>query len=355
MSSNHHTSLFHLRYPIIQAPMAGASTPEMAAAVSNAGGLGSLAAAYSTPQQIREMVARTRQLTDQPFNVNLFAIEFPPAPEDVSAALALVAPFYQELGLGEPTRPFAGTTFTEQAEVLLELEIPVFSFTFGVPSPAIMQAFKTKGTQIIGTATTVAEGMILEKAGVDAIVAQGSEAGAHRGTFHHPFEQAMVSTMALVPQLARSVSVPVIASGGIMNGQGIRAALELGASAVQLGTAFLVCPESSIPECYKQAVQNATDDSTQITRAFSGRPARGIRNRFMLAGESQPEAVLAFPWQNNLTRPMRNAAAKANNPEMLSLWAGQAASLARPMKAADLVKILASEAGFTAVEGGYAP
>ena len=346
MSSTDFTSLCNVRYPIIQAPMAGASTPEMAAAVSNAGGLGSLAAAYSTPDQIREMVARMRQLTDQPFNVNLFAIEFPPAPEDVSAALALVAPFYQELGIGKPERPVAGPTFEEQARVLIELEIPIFSFTFGVPSPAILQAFKSKGIKIIGTATTVAEGKILKAAGVDAIVAQGSEAGAHRGTFNHPFEQAMVSTIALAPQMARSVSLPVIASGGIMNGKGIRAALELGAAAVQLGTAFLVCPESSIPECYKKAVLNATDDSTRITRAFSGRPARGIHNHFMRAGEAHPEAVLAFPWQNNLTRPMRNAAARTNNPEMLSLWAGQAAALARPMKAADLVKTLAREAGW---------
>jgi len=345
MSSNDFASLSHVRYPLIQAPMAGASTPEMAAAVSNAGGLGSLAAAYSTPAQIREMVARARQLTDKPFSVNLFAIEFPPGPEDISAALALVAPYYQELGIGKPERPVAGTTFDEQAQALIELNIPIFSFTFGVPSPEILRAFKAKGTKLIGTATTVAEGKILEAAGVDAIVAQGSEAGAHRGTFNHPFEQAMVSTMALVPQLVRSVSVPVIASGGIMHGKGIRAALELGAAAVQLGTAFLVCPESSIPECYKKAVLAATDDSTQITRAFSGRPARGIRNRFMLEGESHPEAILAFPWQNNLTRPMRNAAAKANNPEMLSLWAGQAAALARPMKAADLVKTLVSEAG----------
>jgi len=346
MNSNHFSSLFNVRYPIIQAPMAGASTPEMAAAVANAGGLGSLAAGYSTPAQITEMVARLRQLTDRPFNVNLFPIEFPPAPQDISAALALVAPFYQELGIGKPERPSSGPTFEEQAQALIELDIPIFSFTFGVPSPTILQAFKAKGTKIIGTATTVAEGKILETAGVDAIVAQGSEAGAHRGTFNHPFEQAMVSTMALVPQLVRSISLPVIASGGIMDGKGIRAALELGASAVQLGTAFLVCPESSIPECYKKAVLNATDDSTQITRAFSGRAARGIRNRFMLEGEAHPEAILAFPWHNNLTRPMRNAAAKANNPEMLSLWAGQAASLARPMKAADLLATLASEAGW---------
>lgn len=346
MRNSDFTSLFNVRYPMIQAPMAGASTPEMAAAVSNAGGLGSLAAAYSTPAQIREMVARIRQLTDKPFNVNLFAIEFPPPPEDVSSALALVTPFYEELGIAKPERPTAGPTFEEQVQVLIELNVPVFSFTFGVPSTSVLHAFKAKGTKIIGTATTVAEGKILEAAGVDAIVAQGSEAGAHRGTFNHPFEQAMVSTMALVPQLVRSVSLPVIASGGIMNGGGIRAALELGAVAVQLGTAFLVCPESSIPESYKKAILTATDDSTQITRTFSGRPARGIRNRFMLEGDSHPEAILAFPWQNTLTRPLRNAAAKANNPAMLSLWAGQAAALARPMKAADLVKILVSEAGW---------
>lgn len=342
-----HKSVLEVRWPIVLAPMAGGSgSPELAAAVSNAGGMGSLGAGYLNAQQIKETVARLRELTSRPFNLNLFAIEFPSPPADISAAVNLLEPFHRELGLEEPTMPPSPPTFPEQVRAALELDLPVFSFTFGVPERQIIEAFRAKGTRVLGTATTVAEGKILEAAGVHAIVAQGSEAGAHRGTFNHPFEEAMVSTMALVRQLVRAVSIPVIASGGIMDGAGIRAALELGAVAVQMGTAFLVCPESGTPDCYKKAILSATDDSTHITHAFSGRPARGIRNRFLRAGVEHPQAILAYPWQNALTQKMRRAAAQANNPEMLSLWAGQAAGLARPMPAAELVQTLVREAGW---------
>ena len=334
-----------VRWPIIQAPMAGqAASPELVAAVSNAGGLGSLGAGYMSPQQISEAIARIRQLTDRPFNINLFAIEFPPAPPDISAAIRMLEPFHVELGLPAPVVPPLKASFAEQVRAVLDARVPIFSFTFGVPDGEILQAFRTQGAKVLGTATTVQEGKILEAAGVDGIVAQGSEAGAHRGTFAVPFEQGMVSTLALVPQLARALRVPVIASGGIMDGRGIRAALDLGAAGAQMGTAFLVCPEAGIPEAYRQAILSATDDCTEITRAFSGRPARGIRNRFLRAGAAQPEALLPYPWQNNLTGAMRAAAAKGGNHEMLSLWAGQGAPMARPMPAADLVRTLAQEA-----------
>ena len=188
---------------------------------------------------------------------------------------------------------------------------------------------------VIGTATTVEEAVALEAAGVDAIVAQGSEAGAHRGTFAVAFEAAMIGTMALVPQVVRAVGIPVIASGGIMNGDGIAAALSLGASAVQMGTAFLTCHESGAPESYKQAVLGTREHQTRVTRAFSGRPARGIVNRFMEEVESVAGAILPYPLQNALTRPLRASAAKQDRSEFLSLWAGQGLRLARRESAAD--------------------
>jgi nitronate monooxygenase len=235
--------------------------------------------------------------------------------------------------------------FQAQARAVLEAEVPIFSFTMGVPSRDLIAAFKARGTKVVGTATTVREAVVLSEAGVDAVAAQGSEAGAHRGTFLGSFEEAMISTLALVPQIQRAVSVPVIAAGGIMNGAGIRAVLTLGASAAMLGTAFLVCPEAGTAACYKAAVLAASGESTALTRAFSGRPARGIRNRFMAAADSKPGAVLPFPWQNAATRPLRAAAAKAGRADLLSLWAGQGAPLARAMPAAELVGTLVNEAG----------
>ena len=197
----------------------------------------------------------------------------------------------------------------------------------------------------MGTATTVDEAVILEKAGVDAIVAQGSEAGGHRGTFNSTFEAGMIGTISLVPQIVDAVTVPVIASGGIMDGRGIAAALGLGGSAVQLGTAFLTCNEAGTPPCYKRAILNAGEHQTRITRAFSGRPARGIVNRFMTEVESSDltEAVLPFPLQNAITRPLRTAAAKLDRAEFLSLWAGQGTRLARRLPAAELVARLVAE------------
>ena len=196
---------------------------------------------------------------------------------------------------------------------------------------------------VIGTATTVGEAVSLETAGVDAIVTQGSEAGGHRGTFAGTFEAGLVGTMALVPQVVDAVKVPVIASGGIMDGRGIAAALALGASAVQMGTAFLTCHEAGIPDAYKEAILRAHEDETRLTRAFSGRPARGIVNRFMTEIDRTPESILSFPLQNALTRPLRSEAARQGRAELLSLWAGQAARLARRQSAADLVARLALE------------
>jgi nitronate monooxygenase len=338
----------NLQHPIVQAPMAGGGdTPDLVAAVSNAGGIGFVGAAYSTPEQIAALGRAVREKTARPFGVNLFApLPVPPAVDNAQAAVERVAPFYAELGLPVPTVPeLPRTSFSEQVAACLEMGAAAFSFTFGVlPSDAIA-AVKQRGLFLIGTATTVDEALALEKTGVDAIVAQGSEAGGHRGTFLGDFNAAMIGTIALVPQMADVVRVPVIASGGIMDGRGIAAALALGASAVQLGTAFLTCNESGICEGYKATLLDAREDETRITQAFSGRPARGIVNRFMRTVESgdASEAILPFPLQNVLTRPLRTAATKQNRPEYLNLWAGQGVRLARRQSAADLLTRLVAE------------
>ncbi len=342
--------IFGARYPIIQAPMAGGvTTPEMVAAVSNAGGLGSLASGYSSPPAIAAEIARVRALTARPFAVNLFAIDVPALDRDPGPMLALLARYHGELGLPAPALPEPpekpGERFAEQAAAVLAARVPVLSFTFGIPAPDWLAAFRAAGTRLAGTATTVREAELLAAAGVDAVILQGAEAGAHRGTFDRPFEESMVPAMALLRQAAGAVRLPLIASGGIMDGAGIRAALAAGAAAVQMGTAFIPCPESAAAAVYKQAVLAAAEDTTAVTRAFSGRPARGIRNRFMSEIEPHAADILPYPWQNAATRALRAAAGRAGRPELLSLWAGQNARQARQMPAAELVAVLAREAG----------
>jgi nitronate monooxygenase len=333
---------------VIQAPLAGGGdTPALVAAVSNAGALGFIGAAYLSPAQIHETGREVRARTSQPFGINLFAPMKPPAPpRDANAALRKVAPFFAELGLSAPSVPTgAGDSFEEQLAAALEIGASFFSFTFGVLPAAATHAIKSHGLFLIGTATTVDEAVALEKAGVDALVAQGSEAGGHRGTFSANFSAGLVGTMSLVPQIVDAVKVPVIASGGIMDGRGIVAAMALGATAVQMGTAFLTCDEAGVPEAYKQAILNAREDQTRITRAFSGRPARGIVNRFMTEVEKDglPDDILPFPLQNQLTRPLRTLAAQQGSAEFLSLWAGQGVRLARRQPAAELIARLKDE------------
>ena len=339
------TKVLGIEHPVIQAGMAGgATTPGLVAAVSEAGGLGTLGAAYMAPDAIRGAVAEVRSLTDRPFAVNLFVPEaFDPSLYDPREVNAPLARYREELGIEAPGEvgDFV-QPFEDQLAVVLEERIPVFSFTFGIPEEAQFSALKEVGTVLVGTATTVREGLVLEERGVDAVVGQGSEAGGHRGTFIGDFESALVGTMALVPQLADSLSVPVVAAGGIMDGRGLAAALVLGAEGVQMGTAFLPCPESGIHPKYKEAVLAAKSEETSLTRAFSGKPARGIRNRFM--EEMDEQEVPAYPVQNAYTKDIRAAAAKEDRIEFLSLWAGQAAGLGRAVPAAEVVESTAREA-----------
>ncbi len=345
-----HTGLMRrlqLAVPIVQAPMAGGGdTPALVAAVSEAGGLGFIGAAYLSPEHIGRAAAEVRRLTPRPFGINLFAPTADPAPpRDLDTALERVAPYFADLGLDPPAAPSPAErepAFRAQIDAVLASGAAAFSFTFGLLPPDV-HALVTRRMVVIGTATTVDEARALEAAGADAVVAQGSEAGGHRGSFAADFAAGLIGTIALVPQVVDAVTIPVIASGGIMDGRGIAAALALGADAAQMGTAFLACDEAGVPDCYKAELLRGREDATRITRAFSGRPARGLVNRFMRELDAAPDAILPFPLQNDLTRPMRRAAAAAGRAEFLSLWAGQGVRLARRLPAAELMKRLVAE------------
>ncbi len=346
MRSNALTQQLGIEHPIVQGPMAGGgSSPELVIAASHAGALGSLGAAYLDDAQIRAAVQTIRAATDRPFGINLFAPQpVPELPADTSAAVELIASYSRDLGIDAPAVPQPQEDpFSRQIEAVIDLKPALFSFTFGQVSREILARCRAAGILTAGTATTVEEARMLEADGVDAVIAQGMEAGGHRGTFLVPFEDAQVGTLALVPQVASAVSIPVIAAGGIMDGRGIAAALVLGAQAAQMGTAFLACHEAGVPDAYKALLGNAQAEQTRVTRAFSGRPARGIVNSFMADGDALGDQLLPYPLQNALTRPMRTAGGKQGRTDVLSLWAGQGASLARRLPAAELVEHLARE------------
>jgi nitronate monooxygenase len=335
-----------IEHPILLAPMAGSGgTPELAAAVSNAGGLGAWGGAYAKPEEIAATIRRMRQLTPRPFNINLFAGGYAETNTiDPEPMLKIIGEAHAALGLPPPVLPpRPKSPFAEQLEAVLEERPPVFSFTFDLPSSDQIAVLKQRDIVVVGTATTVIEARELADAGVDAIVAQGAEAGAHRGSFAAPFEDSMVPLAALVRGIRGAVDAPVIASGGLMDGRDIAAALALGAAAVQLGTAFLPCPESGAPAAYKRALLDAKSDMTVITRAFSGRPARGIKNTFISMVDARLDAILPFRQQNDLTRPMRNAAGAQGAGGYMSLWAGQGVARSREMPAAQLVARLLEE------------
>ena len=326
--------------PVVLAPMGGGpSTPELTAAVSNAGGLGSLAAAYSSPEKIRQDVSRVRALTERPFAVNLFSPQsLEPLRGNVDEVTAFLQQFHERLGLAPPQlAKQPNENFDQQLDAIVEMKPPIVSFTFGLLPPEAVARLKSESIFLIGTATTVDEARQLEDSGVDAVVAQGSEAGAHRGTFSVRAEDALIGTAALIPQTVDSVKIPVIASGGIMEGRGIVAALALGACAVQMGTAFLAAKEAGTSPAYRAALLKAREDQTTTTRAFSGRMARGIRNEFIESWNDAGMAHLSYPWQNALTQSMRRAASEARQAGLLSLWAGQGVGLIREGSAQELI------------------
>jgi nitronate monooxygenase len=320
--------------------------------VSAAGGLGTFAIAALGPGEIGPAIAGVRAQTDAPFGVNLLmAPRASPDAAELDRALARLAPWYQALGAPLPAAPnqFA-QDFDAQFAAVVEAAPPMASFTFSILTARQVRALQAAGTYVVGTATTVAEARAWAAAGADGVCAQGFEAGGHRGHFLAEVEASLVGTMALVGAIRAAVDLPVIAAGGIMDGRGVAAALALGASAVQMGTAFLLADEAVTPAPWRAAVATAGDDATRLTRAFTGRHARGIENRFMREMKSVQDDVPAYPVQNRLTQPLRAAATAAGDPEMISLWAGQAVSLARPGAAGDMVRRWWAEAGQAARE-----
>lgn len=339
------TSQLGIDHPIVQAPLGGVPTNALVAAVSAAGGLGSLGAAYLSPQAIGEAVQEIRSRTDRPFAVNLFAGGYDPrVGADAARMLAILGDVHARLGLPPPEVPvLPPDPFPAQLEVVLEARPAVFSFTFGIPDARSLGRLRAAGIRSWGTATTVREGRLLAAAGVDGIVAQGTEAGGHRGTFAEPVAAGLVPTLELVRRMGREVALPIVAAGGIMDGRDVAAVIRAGAAAAALGTAFLVCPECGTSEPYRKAILAARGDPTVLTRAFSGRTARGLRNGFIERVHADEGAILPFPLQNALTRPMRMAAAKRGEPDFLSLWAGTGVARARVMPAAELVATLVDE------------
>lgn len=331
-------------HPIVLAGLAGGpGSPELVAAVSAAGGLGTLGGAYMSPSALDGAMAAIRGLTDRPYAVNLFLPERPAVPESAIAEMnARLDGYRRELGIPlSPEVTAFAEDFEAQLAVVLSARPAIVSFTFGCPDPALVTQLHGAGIQVWGTATRVGEAVAIEAAGADAVTVQGVEAGGHRGTFPGATDPR-IGTMALVPQVVDRVRLPVIAAGGLMDGRGIAAALALGAAGAQLGTAFLAATEAGTHPAHQAAVLAADDTATTLTRAFSGRWARGVRNRFVTEWEDQD--VLPFPIQNALTRDIRQAAARQNRPELLSLWAGQAAGMTRRASARELIEAWAAEA-----------
>jgi len=335
---------------LIQAPLGGGpSTPELVAAASNAGVLGSLGAAYMSPFDLENAINAIRQLTSRPFGVNLFAPAPAPqlSPAQIEAALDATRPYRSELDLQDPAvKPPFHENFANQFAVILNLKPAVFSFTFGLLDQSVIDDCRRRGIITMGTANTVDEGLALQESGVDAVVAQGAEAGGHRGQFSVEMTGDIIDTIgtfALTRSMVSALRIPVIASGGIMDGSGIAAALTLGAQAAHLGTAFLLCDEAGTSPAYRKALQSARSGDTRLTRAFSGRWARGLDNRFMREMAQHDNAVLPYPAQNAFTRDIRKKAAQLGRVEYLSLWAGQGVGLIRQMKAAELVQTLLNE------------
>lgn len=335
-----------IQFPIIQAPMAGGiTTPALVAAVSDAGGLGSLGAGYMPADGIQKAIRQIRTLTAKPFSINLFIpTEHHATLDDLKKAGASIERAAAELKvkIALPNKHFV-PNFEEQMEVIFQEKVAIFSFTFGCLSHNWIKKLKKNHTVLIGTATTIAEARLLEEQGVDIIVAQGREAGGHRGSFLDAAENSLIGLSNLIPQLVDKIKIPIIASGGIMNGEAIVAALKLGAAGVQMGTAFLCCDESGANASYKKVLLNTNTDKTVLTRAFSGKLARGICNKFITRMEMYQDNILGYPIQNALTSTMRKKAQVTGCVDFMSMWAGQFVELCRQTNASELMRLLKAE------------
>lgn len=339
------TTLLGTDLPILQAPMAGVQGSALTVAVSNAGGLGALPCAMLGPDALRQELAAIRAQTDRPFNVNFFC-HTPPAPDAAREAAwrATLAPAYAEFGIDPATipagpgrRPFDAET----AELLAAFAPPVVSFHFGLPSPELLARVRGWGAKVLSSATTVEEARWLEAHGVDAVIAQGLEAGGHRGHFLSDDLTRQMGTFALLPQVVAAVRVPVIAAGGIADAAGVAAAMALGAAGVQVGTAYLLCPEASTSAVHRAALQSDAARHTALTNLFTGRPARGIVNRFMRTFGPMNEGAPAFPLATSAVAPLRARAEALGMDDFSPLWAGQHADGCREMPAAQRTRQLA--------------
>jgi len=349
--SNIVTRLLKVRYPILQAPMLVISSPEMVAAVSNEGGLGSLPVGGLSGERTAELIRQTRKLTDKPFAVNLFAHDIPKVKKP---ELARMSEYLAKLGQqnGIPYQDQAPETlrfhsYLDQVDILLEEKIPIVSFTFGVLRDEVIQTFKSKGVILAGTATCVEEALLLDEKGIDLIIAQGMEAGGHRGSFLFEESPPLIGSFCLIPLVTEKVKRPVIAAGGIMDGKTIKAAFILGARGVQLGTAFLASTESMAIPSYKRTLQKTSENEIVLTRSFTGRWARGVRNKFMTSVDKSGIAIPAYPVQNSLTIPLRTAAQKGDNKDFTTMFAGQAASKARSAGSSEIFRNLVRETEMT--------
>jgi nitronate monooxygenase len=339
--------LFGIDHPILQAPMAGVTSPAMAVAVSEAGGLGAIAGAMLTPETLRGELQIARQGTGRSINANFFVHKAPAI--DASREQAWrrrLAPYYRELGLpadagtdGPVRAPFS----TGLCDVVLDLKPKVVSFHFGLPEGDLVKRLKAENIVIISSATTAEEARWLEAHGVDAVIAQGAEAGGHRGMFLVDDIARQAGTMALVPQVVDAVKVPVIAAGGIGDGRGIAAALALGAAGVQLGTAFMLTPEARTGSLHRAALKQANDNSTTLTNLFTGRPARGIVNRYIREVGPMSADAPPFPLAAGASQPLRSAAEAKGSTDFTPLWSGQAPTFAREMGSGQLVATLVKE------------
>ncbi|MBV1789438.1 nitronate monooxygenase [Marinobacterium sp. D7] len=339
-------TLLGTQFPIIQAPMAGAQGSALAIAVCQAGGLGSLPCAMLSSEQIEREVAAIRAATDRPFNLNFFCHMSPePDAEREANWRRRLSTYYAEFGIDpDKIQPGAGRQpfSAEIADIVEPLRPPVVSFHFGLPEPALLERVKSWGSRVLSSATTVEEALWLEERGVDAIIAQGVEAGGHRGMFLSEDLSTQLGTFALVPQIVAAVQVPVIAAGGIADVAGVGAAMKLGAQGVQIGTAYLCCPESTISELHRRALMSSAAQHTALTNLFSGRPARGIMNRVMRELGPICADAPAFPSATTAIAPLRAAVEARGYGDFSPLWSGQNASGCRPIPAAELTRQLAS-------------
>lgn len=335
--------------PIVQAPMAGVATPQLAAAVSNAGGLGSMGLCATDAVGARSMIESFRALSDRPFNVNVFLHKTPDRDVALEAAwLEALRPVFQEFGAEPPAslKPIY-TSFAdddEMRDLLVETAPPVVSFHFGIPDAERIRALKDAGCVLLATATSLSEARLIEQAGLDAIVAQGFEAGGHRGSFDPDAPDDMLGTLALTRILVENTNLPVIAAGGIMDGAGVAAVLNLGAAAAQLGTAFIACPESSADAAYREALKGPGAEHTIMTTAISGRPARCLENRFTAWGADTQAVTPGYSMTYDAGKALIKAVKDAGESGFAAQWAGQGAPLHRPMPAGDLLTLIHREA-----------